>query len=91
MQGDKRKNRAVQPTVLEWSRYLVLDQCLRDRNRYYYLEDLVEAVNKMLRRYDFYEVSQRTVQEDLKFMQSGEGFGAVLAKRYDGHTKIYTY
>ena len=91
MQGDRRKNRAVQPTVLEWSRYLVLDQCLRDRNRYYYLEDLVEAVNKMLRRYDFYEVSQRTVQEDLKFMQSGEGFGAVLAKRYDGHTKIYTY
>ena len=91
MQGDKRKNRAVQPTVLEWSRYLVLDQCLRDRNRYYYLEDLVEAVNRMLRRYDFYEVSQRTVQEDLKFMQSGEGFGAVLAKRYDGHTKIYTY
>lgn len=76
---------------MEWSRYLVLDKCLRDRVHYYHLEDLVEAVNKMLERYDFYPVSQRTVQQDLKFMQSGEGFGVELAKRYDGHTKIYTY
>jgi len=89
--AEKRNHREVQPTVLEWSRYLVLDQCLRDQNLYYHLEDLVKAVNRMLKRYDFYEVSQRTIQEDLKFMQSPEGFGAVLAKRYDGHTKIYTY
>lgn len=48
-----------------------MDQCLRDRVRYYHLEDLVEAVNRMLERYDFYPVSQRMVQQDLKFMQSG--------------------
>lgn len=87
----KRKNRSVEPTVLEWSRYLVLDKCLRDQHRYYHMEDLVTAVNKMLVRYDFTPVSDRTISSDLKFMQSGEGFNAVLAKRYDGHTKIYTY
>ena len=87
----KKKSREVQPTVLEWSRYLVLDKCLRDQHRNYYKEDLVKAVNRMLERYDYTPVSQRTVEEDLKFMQSGDGFGAVLAKRYDGHTKIYTY
>ena len=91
MADEKRKHRSAQPTALEWSRYLVLDRCLRDRNRYYHLEDLVDKVNEMLERYDFYPVSQRTVQQDLKFMQSGEGFGVELAKRYDGHTKIYTY
>ena len=87
----KKKNRSVEPTVLEWSRYLVLDKCLRDQHRYYHMEDLVTAVNKMLVRYDFTPVSERTISSDLKFMQSGEGFNAVLAKRYDGHTKIYTY
>ena len=89
--ADKRKNRAVEPTTLEWSRYLVLDQCLRDRHNYYHMENLVEAVNRVLERYDFYPVTDRTISKDLKFMQSGEGFGAELAKRYDGHTKIYTY
>lgn len=91
MADEKKKNRSVEPTVMEWSRYLVLDRCLRDQHRYCHMEDLVTAVNKMLKRYDFYEVSKRTVQQDLKFMQSGEGFGVVLAKRMDGHEKIYTY
>ena len=77
--------------MLEWSRYLVLDKCLRDQHRNYYMEDLLEKVNRMLERYDFTPVSDRTISSDLKFMQSEEGFGAKLAKRYDGHTKIYTY
>lgn len=87
----KKKNRAVEPTVLEWSRYLVLDRCLRDQHNFYYKADLLNAVNRMLERYDFTPVSMRTLEDDLKFMQSGEGFGAVLAKRQDGHKKIYTY
>lgn len=45
MADEKRKHRTVQPTALEWSRYLVLDKCLRNRNRYYHLEDLVDAEN----------------------------------------------
>ena len=77
--------------VMEWSRYLVLDRCLCDRMRDYHREDIVEAVNRILKRYDFYPLSQRTVLEDLKFMQSDEDFRVKLAKRYDDHTKIYTY
>lgn len=50
MADEKKKSREVQPTVLEWSRYLVLDKCLRDQHRNYYKEDLVKAVNRMLER-----------------------------------------
>lgn len=46
----KHRSRTASPTVIEWSRYLMLDRCLRDRVRYYHLEDLVEAVNRMLER-----------------------------------------
>lgn len=68
-----------------------MDYCLHDRMRYYHFEDLVEVVSRMLERYEFYPLSQRTMQENLKFMQSGEVFRAKLTKRYGGHTKIYTY
>ncbi len=64
----KHRNRAAPPTVMEWSRYLVLDRCLCDRIRYYHFEDLVESVKRMLERYDFYPVGERTMQEYLKFM-----------------------
>ena len=87
----KKKSRATQPTVLEWSRYLELDRCLRDRMRRYRKEDLVEAVNRKLERYDYEPVSKRTIEGDLQFMMSEAGFGAVLETRYDGHTKIYSY
>ncbi|MBQ6202930.1 MAG: hypothetical protein IJK46_02415 [Prevotella sp.] len=59
--------------------------------RYYHFEDLVEAVSRMLERYEFYPVRQRTMQENLKFMQSGEGYRAKLVKRYGSHMKNYTY
>lgn len=86
-----KKSRIFQPTVLEWSRYLVLDECLRDQHRCYYKEDLLKAVNRMLERCDYTPVSMRTIEDDLKFIKSDEGFKAVLAMRQDGHKKIYTY
>lgn len=46
----KNRSRAASQTGIEWSRYMVLDRCLRDRVRYYHLEDLVEEVNRMLER-----------------------------------------
>ena len=39
----KHRSRAASPTVMELTRHLVLDCCLRDRMRYYHQEDLVEA------------------------------------------------
>ncbi len=53
----KHGSRAASPTVMDRSRYLVQDHCLHDSMRYYHLEDLVEAVNRMLERYDDYLVS----------------------------------
>ena len=52
---------------------------------------MVEAVSRMLERYEFYPVRQRTMQENLKFMQSDEGYRAKLVKRYGSHMKNYTY
>lgn len=46
----KHRSRTALPTVIERSQYLMLDCCLRDRVRYYHLEDLVEEVNRMLVR-----------------------------------------
>ena len=51
-----------------------MDRCLHDRMRYYLFEDLVGEVSWMLERYVVFPVSQRTMQEDLEFMQSGEGY-----------------
>lgn len=46
----KHRSRTALPTVIERSQYLMQDCCLRDRVRYYHLEDLVEEVNRMLVR-----------------------------------------
>lgn len=66
-------------------------RCLHDRMRYYYFEDLVEVVRRKLERYEFYPVSQRTMQDNLKFMQSGEGLQSNAGEALLLHMKIYTY
>lgn len=66
-------------------------RCLHDRMRYYHFEDLVEVVRRKLERYEFYPVSQRTMQKNLKFMQSGEGLQSNAGDALLLHMKIYTY
>ena len=39
MADERKKNRSVEPTAMEWSRYLVQDKCLRDQHRYYHMEE----------------------------------------------------
>ncbi len=87
----KRKNRECQPTVLEWSRYLVLDKCLRNQKRVYYKKDLLDTVNRKMEDYGFTPVSMRTLEDDLNFMQSEAGFRAELADKRIGRFKVYTY
>lgn len=86
-----KKSRMFQPTVLEWSRYLVLDECLRDQNTFYKKEDLLNAVNRKLERHSLVPVSMRTLDSDLNYMKSEEGFNAQIVERYNGHKKILTY
>ena len=64
-------------------RYQVLDRCLSNWSRRYYIEDLVEACNEALYQYngetkDGGGVKKRQVQEDLKFIESEEGYGMLI-------------
>lgn len=72
-------------------RYKVLDRCFRDSRRHYYMEDLVEACNEELYNYDGSSVSERTIREDIHFMQRQAGGGVPLEKKMDGHRAYYMY
>jgi predicted DNA-binding transcriptional regulator YafY len=72
-------------------RYKTLDACLRNRQRKWTLDDLMEAVSEALYEYEGIDkgISRRTVQADLQLMRSDKlGYFApivVVEKKY------YTY
>ena len=77
-------------------RYQALDRCLSNWSRRYYIDDLVEACNEALYLYNGEckkgdGVKKRQVQEDLKFMESEEGYRMIIDAIYDGHKKYYRY
>lgn len=77
-------------------RYQALDKCLGNWGRRYYIEDLVEACNEALYIYNGNStkgdgVKKRQVQEDLKFMESEEGYRMLIDAIQDGHRKYYRY
>lgn len=57
-------------TRLATLRYQALDRCFSDRRKNYYIEDLIEAVNKTLADNDQMKVSRRTVFNDIRDMES---------------------
>ena len=77
-------------------RYQALDKCLGNWGRRYYIEDLIEACNEALYIYNGSSnkgegVKKRQVQEDLKFIESEEGYGMDIDAIRDGHRKYYRY
>jgi len=77
-------------------RYQALDKCLGNWARRFYIEDLVEACNEALYLYNGesqkgHGVQKRQVQEDLKFMESEEGYGMDIECLKDGHRRYYRY
>ena len=75
-------------------RYRALDACFRrGRQRRYYIEDLIEACADALYDYNGTDsgVSRRQVLEDIKFMESGEGWSIRLERRKDGRRVYYRY
>ena len=74
-------------------RYQVLDRCLRNPGRSYNVYDLIEECNKALREYSGSEVSvsRRQVLEDLKFMESSQGWNIDIEKVRDGHKMNFRY
>jgi len=73
-------------------RYQVLDRCFRNTGRKYYIEDLIEEINKVLQDIDpSKSVSKRQVLDDINFMESSEGFSADIERIQDGRRKYYRY
>ena len=74
-------------------RYQIIDKCLSNWSRRYYIEDLVDACNEALYLYngetkDGCGVKKRQVQEDLKFIESEEGYS--LFSRSFNHSNCGT-
>ena len=73
-------------------RYQALDRCFSDRTRFYFIEDLVEAVNRALKNNDETPVSRRTVFYDIRAMESNHDWDVVFEEpaRKDGK-RYYRY
>ncbi len=72
-------------------RYKTIDACLRNRQRNWTLEDLMEKVSESLYEYEGIDkgISRRTVQADLQMMRSDKlGYFAPIIIR---EKKYYTY
>ena len=74
-------------------RYKVLDRCLRNFHRRYYIEDLIEACNDAL--YDYtgkHEcVQRRQIFNDLNTLEESLLFGARIDRIKDGRKVYYRY
>ena len=65
-------------------RYKVLDRCFRDSRKRFFIEDLVKACNEELYNYDGSSVSDRTIREDIHFMQRQAGGAIPLVTKRAG-------
>lgn len=74
-------------------RYHALDQCFSNFGRKYFIDDLIVACNNAL--YDFNGLSdgikRRQIFEDIKFMESEQGWSIPLVKFKEGKRTYYRY
>lgn len=74
-------------------RFRVLDKCFRNPGKKYFIEDLIKICSETL----FEEselsngISKRQIFEDIKFMESPNGWNVPLARIRDGHRVYYRY
>lgn len=74
-------------------RYQALDKCFRNPGRKYFMEDLVELCNDALYKNNpkTKGVEKRTVFDDIKFMESSQGWSIDLERHKDGRKVYYRY
>jgi predicted DNA-binding transcriptional regulator YafY len=74
-------------------RYQTLDKCFRNLGRNYAIEDLVEECNKSIYEYTRKEegIKKRQLYDDIRFMESEQGWNIELKKVKDGRTVFYKY
>ncbi len=66
-------------------RYKVLDNCFRNPGKRYFIDNLIEACEKMLAELDpgTKGISRRQIFEDISFMESSEGWSIDLDRHKD--------
>ena len=74
-------------------RYQVLDRCFRNPGRKFFWQDLLEEVNKALKDYNGSgsQIKRRQLLNDIKFMESDQGWSIPLIKPRDGRKVYYRY
>lgn len=74
-------------------RYQALDKCFSNRGRKYFIDDLINACNQALKEYTgiLDGVKRRQIFDDIKFMESDQGFAIELEKPKEGRKVFYRY
>lgn len=74
-------------------RYQVLDRCFRNPGRMYFWEDLLEACNQALIDIDPNNegIKRRQLFDDIRFMESEEGWAAPIERYSHGKRTYYRY
>lgn len=74
-------------------RYQAIDRCLQNRGRMYHIDDLVKACNEALSSFngEHSEVKKRTVQYDIKYMESEAGYAAPIERYKEGNRIYFRY
>jgi len=74
-------------------RYQTLDRCFRNPGRRYNIEDLLEECNKALAEFDIKTngIQKRQLYDDIRFIQSEQGWSVPLEKYKVGRAVHYRY
>jgi len=74
-------------------RYQVLDRCFRNSGRKYFWQDLLDEINKALEEFNGpgSGIKRRQLFDDIRFMESEQGWGIPLDKNRDGRKVYYRY
>jgi len=74
-------------------RYHALDKCFSNPGKRYYIEDLIETCNQAIYDYTGREegIKKRQIFDDIRFMESEQGWSIPLERFKDGRRVFYRY
>ncbi len=74
-------------------RYQILDKCFSNKYKIYFIEDLLDEVNKALEDFNGSgsKIERRQLFDDIKFMESEAGWSIPLERIRDGKKVKYRY
>ena len=74
-------------------RYQILDKCFSNKYKIYFIEDLLDEVNKALEDFNGSgsKIERRQLFDDIKFMESEAGWSIPLERIKDGKKVKYRY